>query len=101
MKGIKFFVHSLLPKRVSMGLTIGVRFIEGGKSKIAVIIGEIRWRNAYPSGMTKFRTNRRLRRRWCHKIQGKRVICRGQNRRWQPMSKNPPQVQDRERGKDQ
>ena len=69
MKGIYFFVHSLLPKRVSMDLTIGVRFIEGGKSKRAVIISEIRERNAYLSGMTKFRTNRRLRRGWCHRIQ--------------------------------
>ena len=39
-----------------MGLTIGVKFIEGGKSE------EIRGRNAYPSGTTKFRTNKRLRR---------------------------------------
>ena len=30
-----------------MGLTIGVRFIEGGKSKIVVIISKIRGRNAY------------------------------------------------------
>ena len=58
-----------------MSLTIGVRFIEGGKSKIAVIISEIRGRNAYPSGTTKFRANRRLRRGWCHKIQDRRVIC--------------------------
>ena len=65
----------MLPKRVSMGLTIGVRFIKGGKSKRAVIISEIRGRNAYPSGMTKFRTNKRLRRGWCHKIQDRRVIC--------------------------
>ena len=62
-----------------MDLTIGVRFIKGGKSKRAVIISEIRGRNAYPSGITKFRTNRRLRRGWCHRIQDKRVICRGQN----------------------
>ena len=47
----------MLPKRVSIGLTIGVRFIEGGKSKRVVIISKIRGRNAYPSGMTKFRTN--------------------------------------------
>ena len=84
-----------------MGLTIGVRFIEGGKSKRAVIISEIKGRNVYPSETTKFKTNRRLKRGWCHRIQDRRVICRGQNRRWQPMSKNPPQVQDRERGKDQ
>ena len=64
-----------------MGLTIGVRFIEGGKSKITVIIRELKGRNAYPSGMTKFRTNKRLRRGWCHKIQDGRIICRGQNRR--------------------
>ena len=51
-----------------MGLTIGVRFIDGGKSKRVVIISEIRGRNAYPSGTTKFRTDRRLRRGWCHKI---------------------------------
>ena len=47
---------------VNMGLTIGVRYIEGGKSKRAVIISEIKGRNAYLSGMTKFRINRRLRR---------------------------------------
>ena len=58
-----------------MGLTIGVRFIEGGKSKRAVIINKIRGRNAYPSGMKKFRTNRRLRRGWCHRIQDIWVIC--------------------------
>ena len=58
-----------------MGLTIGVRFIEGGKSKRAVIIIEMRRKNAYPSGTTKFRTNRRLRRGWCHRIQDRRVIC--------------------------
>ena len=48
----------MLPKRVNIGLTIGVRFIEGGKSKRAMIISKIRGRNAYPSGMPKFRTNR-------------------------------------------
>ena len=66
---------------VSMGLMIGVRFIEGGKIKRAVIISEITRRNAYSSGMTKFRTNRRLRRGWCHRIQDRRVLCRRQNRR--------------------
>ena len=69
----------MLQKRVSIDLTIGVRFIEGGKSKIVVIISEIKVRNAYPSGTTKFRTNRRFRRGWCHRIQNRRVICRGQN----------------------
>ena len=64
-----------------MGLTIGVRFIEGSKSTRAVIISEIRGRNAYPSGTTKFKSNRRLKRGWCHRIQDKWVICRGQNRR--------------------
>ena len=65
----------MLPKKVSMGLMIGVRFIEGGKSKIAVIISEIRGRNAYPNGTTKFRTNKRLKRGWCHRIQNRQVIC--------------------------
>ena len=51
-----------------MGLTIGVRFIEGGKSKKAMIISEIRGRNAYLSGTTKFRVNRRLKKGWCHRI---------------------------------
>ena len=60
-----------------MSLTIGVRFIEGDKSKKTVIICEIRGMNVYPSGMTKFRTNKRLRRGWCHKIQDRRVICQG------------------------
>ena len=45
-----------------MGLTIGVRFIEGGKIKKAVKIRDVRGRNAYSSGTTKFKTNRRLRR---------------------------------------
>ena len=71
----------MLPKRVNIDLTIGVRFIKGGKSKRAVIISEIRGRNAYPSGTTKFRTNRRLRRGWCHWIQDRQVICWGQNQR--------------------
>ena len=48
MKGIQFFVHSLLPKRVSMGLTIGVRFIEGGKRKRAVIIRKIKGEECLP-----------------------------------------------------
>ena len=64
-----------------MGLAIGVRFIKGGNSKRAVIISEIRGRNAYPSGTTKFKTNRRLRRGWCYRILERRVICRRQNRR--------------------
>ena len=71
----------MLPKRVSMGLMIGVRLIEGGKSKRAVIISEIRRRNAYLSRVTNVRTNKRLRRRWCHRIQDRRVMCQGQNRR--------------------
>ena len=50
-----------------MGLTIGVRFIGGGKRKKAVIISEIRGRNVYLSGTTKFRTNMRLKRGWCNK----------------------------------
>ena len=66
----------MLPKTVNMGLTIGVRYIEGGKSKKVVIICEIKGRNAYLSGMTKFRISRRLKRGWCHRIQDKGVICR-------------------------
>ena len=58
---------------------IGVRFIAGGKSKRAVIISEIRGRNAYLSGTTKFRTNKRLKKGWCHRIQDRRDICRGYN----------------------
>ena len=58
-----------------MGHTIGVRFIEGGKSKKVVIISEIRGKNAYPSGTTKFRSNRRLKKGCCHRIQDRRVIC--------------------------
>ena len=57
-----------------MGLTIGVRLIEGGKSKRTTIISEIRRRNAYLSKVTNVRTNRRLRRRWCHRIQDRQVI---------------------------
>ena len=52
----------MLPKKVSMGLTIGVRLIEGDKSKRVLIISEIRRRNAYPSRATKVKTNKRLRR---------------------------------------
>ena len=52
-----------------MSLTIGVRLIEGGKSKRAVIINEIMRMNAYPSRVMKVRTNKRLRGQWCHKIQ--------------------------------
>ena len=57
-----------------MGLMIGVRLIEGGKSKRAAIISEIRRRNAYLSKVTNVRTNRRLRTRWCHRIQDRRII---------------------------
>ena len=71
----------MLPKKVIMGLTIGLRLIEGGKSKRAVIISEIRRRNAYRSSMMNVRTNRRLRRWWCHRIQDRRVMCQGQNQR--------------------
>ena len=85
----------MLPKRVSMGLTIGVRFIEGCKRKRAIIINEIRGRNAYPSRTTKFRTNRRLRRGWCHKIQDMRDHMPGTEPKMsclerQSMLKNPP-----------
>ena len=45
-----------------MSLTIGVKFVEGGKSKRAVIISETRRRNAYLSKVMKVKTNRRLRR---------------------------------------
>ena len=69
----------MLPKRVIIGLTIGMRLIEGGKSKRVVIISEIRRRNAYLSRATKVRTNKRLRRQWCNKIQNRWVMCRGQN----------------------
>ena len=71
----------MLSKRVSMGFTIGVRFKEGGKSKRAVIISKIRGGNAYPNGTTKFRSNRKLRRGWCHRIRDRRVIYRRQNQR--------------------
>ena len=81
VKVIKFFEDSLLPRRVSIGLTIGVRLIEDGKSKRVVIISEIRRRNAYLSRATMVRTNKRLRGRWCHKIQDRQVMCQGQNRR--------------------
>ena len=49
-------------KRINMGLTIGVRLIEGGKSKRAVIISEIRRMNTYPSRAMKVRTDKRFRR---------------------------------------
>ena len=52
-----------------MSLTIGVRLVEGGKSKRVIIISEIRRKNAYTSRMTKVKTNKWLKRRWCHKIQ--------------------------------
>ena len=97
----------MLPKRVGMGFMIGVRFIESGKNKRVVIISEIRGRNAYPNGTTKFRTNRRLRRGWFHRVQDKQayhmlgIKLEMSRLERQPMSKNPPQVQDREGGKDQ
>ena len=90
-----------------MDLKIGVRFIEGGKSKRAMIISEIRGSNACLSGTTKFKTNKRLRRGWCHRIQDKQayhmlgIKLEMSRLERQPMSKNPPQVQDREGGKDQ
>ena len=65
----------MLPKRVSMGLTIGVRLIKGGKNKRVVIINEIMRRNAYLRRATKVRTNKRFRRRWCHRIQDRWVMC--------------------------
>ena len=52
----------MLPKWVSIGFTIDVRFIKGDKSKRVVIISEIRGRNAYLSGTMKLRTNRGLKR---------------------------------------
>ena len=64
-----------------MGLTIGARLIEGGKSKRAMIINEIRRRNVYSSRAAKVRTNKRLRRQWYHKIQDRQVMCQGQNQR--------------------
>ena len=67
---------------VNMSLTVGVRLIEGGKSKRAVIINEIKRRNAYPSRAMKVWTKKRLRRQWCYRIQDRRVMCQGQNRRW-------------------
>ena len=79
-----------------MGLTIGVRFIEGGKSKRAMIISEIKGRNAYSSGMKKFRTNKRLKRGWCHRIQDRQayhtlgIKLEMSRLERQPMSKNPP-----------
>ena len=51
-----------------MSLTIGVRLVEGGKSKRVIIISEIRRRNAYPSKATNVRTNKRLRGQWFHRI---------------------------------
>ena len=65
-----------------MGLTIGVRLIEGSRSKKAVIIIEKRRSNTYLSRAMKVRTNKRLRRWWCHRIQDRRVMCWGQNQRW-------------------
>ena len=71
----------MLPKRVSMGLMIGVGLIKGCKSKKAVIISEIRRRNAYPSKATKVKTSKRLKGQWCHMIQDRQIMCQGQNRR--------------------
>ena len=89
-----------------MGLTIGVRFIKGGKSKREVIINEIRGRNAYLSGTTKIKTNRRLRRgvvpqdprQVGHMSKTEPEMSRLER---QLMLKNPPQFQDKEGGKDQ
>jgi len=62
-----------------MDLMIGVSLIESGKSKRAEIINEIRRRNVELSRAKKVRTNRRLRRWWCHRIQNRQVMCQGQN----------------------
>lgn len=62
-----------------MGLTIGVSLIESGKRKRTEIINEIRRRNIELSRAKKVRTNKRLKRWWCHKIQNKQIICQGQN----------------------
>ena len=42
VKCIKFISHSLLPKRISASLTICMRFMEGSKGKITMIISKIR-----------------------------------------------------------
>ena len=51
-----------------MGLKIGLRLIEGGKSKTTMIISEIRTSaystSAYSTRATNIRTNRRLREWW-------------------------------------
>ena len=53
----------MLPKRVNIGLTIGMRLIKCGKSKKAMTIHEIKRRSTYLSRAIKVRTNRGFRRR--------------------------------------
>ena len=52
VKCIKFISHSLLPKRISASLTIGIRLMESNKGKVTMIISKMRKRNPYLSGTT-------------------------------------------------
>ena len=53
VKCIKFISHSLLLKRISASLKIGMRLMESSKGKVTMIISKIRRRSPYPSGTTK------------------------------------------------
>ena len=89
-----------------MGLTIGVRFIEGGKSKRAVIISKIKgeeclheWNDeVQDQQVTQERVVPQDPRQAGHMPETEPEMSRLER---QPMLKNPPQVQDREGGKDQ
>jgi hypothetical protein len=53
MKSIKFIDYSLLPKRISASLTIGMRLMESSKCKVTMKISKLRRRNPYPMGTKK------------------------------------------------
>ena len=52
VKCTKFINHSLLPKRISASLMIGMRLMESSKDKVTMIIRKMRRRSPYPSGIT-------------------------------------------------
>ena len=89
-----------------MSLTIGVRFIEGGKSKGTVIISEIKGEDCLPEWNDEVQDQQETQERMVpqdprqvgHMPETKPEMSRLER---QPMLKNPPQVQDREGGKDQ
>ena len=52
VKCIKFISYSLLLKRISANLTIGMKLMESSKAKVTMIISKMRRRSPYPNGTT-------------------------------------------------